>query len=63
MAAAVLTADGAHDGRTYDVTGPGSLSLQQVAEAFALATGRPISYVNETLEQAWASRRAYGAPD
>ena len=28
--AAILTSDGAHDGRTYDVTGPASLSLQQV---------------------------------
>jgi NAD(P)H dehydrogenase (quinone) len=39
------------------------LSLQQVAEAFALVTGRPVSYVDEPLEQAWGSRRAYGAPD
>jgi uncharacterized protein YbjT (DUF2867 family) len=63
VAAAVLTADGAHDGQTYAVTGPESLSLHQVAEAFALVTGRPISYVDEPLEQAWASRRASGAPD
>jgi len=63
VAAAVLTADGAHDGQTYAVTGPDSLSLHQVAEAFALVTGRPISYVDEPLEQAWASRRTSGAPD
>jgi uncharacterized protein YbjT (DUF2867 family) len=63
VAAAVLTADGAHDGQTYAVTGPESLSLQQLAEAFALVTGRPISYVDEPLEQAWASRRTSGAPD
>jgi NAD(P)H dehydrogenase (quinone) len=63
VAAAVLTADGAHDGQTYAVTGPESLSLHQVAEAFALVTGRPISYVDEPLEQAWASRQTYGAPD
>jgi NAD(P)H dehydrogenase (quinone) len=63
VAAAVLTADGAHDGQTYDVTGPQSVSLHQVAEEFTRVTGRPISYVNEPLEEAWASRRAYGAPD
>jgi NAD(P)H dehydrogenase (quinone) len=54
VAAAVLTADGAHDGETYNVTGPESLSLHQVAEVFALVTGRPISYVNEPLEEARA---------
>jgi NAD(P)H dehydrogenase (quinone) len=63
VATAVLTADGAHDGQTYAVTGPERLSLHQVAEAFALVAGRPISYVDEPLEQAWASRRASGAPD
>jgi predicted oxidoreductase len=26
-------------------------------------TGREIRYENETLEQAWASRAAFGAPD
>ena len=61
--AAVLASDGAHDGETYDVTGPESLSLEQVADAFGSVTGRPITYVNETLEEAWASRRTYGAAD
>lgn len=35
VAAAVLTADGAHDGQPYAVTGPASLSLHQVAEELA----------------------------
>ncbi len=61
--AAVLASDGAHDGETYDVTGPESLSLGQVADAFGSVTGRPVTYVNETLEEAWASRRTYGAAD
>ena len=61
--AAVLASDGAHDGETYDVTGPESLSLEQVADAFGSVTGRPITYVNETVEEAWASRRTYGAAD
>ncbi|MDQ4143265.1 MAG: NAD(P)H-binding protein [Actinomycetota bacterium] len=61
--AAILASNGAHDGQTYDVTGPERVSLQQVADEFTLATGRRISYVNETLEEAWKSRRAYGASD
>ncbi len=61
--AAVLASGGAHDGETYDVTGSESLSLKQVADAFGSVTGRSITYVNETLEEAWASRRAYGAAD
>ena len=62
-AAAILTSDGAHDGATYDVTGPARLSLQEVANEFSLVTGRPITYVDYPLEEAWASRRRYGAPD
>lgn len=61
--AAILISDGAHDEETHDVTGPESVSLQQVADAFGSVTGRRISYVNEPLEEAWASRRAYGAAD
>lgn len=61
--AAVLASEGAYDGETYDVTGPESLSLQQVADAFGAVAGRRITYVDETLEEAWASRRSYGAAD
>jgi NAD(P)H dehydrogenase (quinone) len=60
---AMLTSDGAHDGATFDVTGPALLSFEDVADVFAAASGRPVSYVEETLEQARASRRAYGAAD
>ena len=55
-AAAVLTV-GAHDGATYDLTGPASFSL---AEAAALMGVR---FEDETDEQAYASRAVYGAPD
>lgn len=61
--AAILTSDGAHDGETYDVTGPESISLQQIADEFSLVTGKRIAYVNETPEEAWASRGASGAAD
>ena len=61
--AAILTSDGVHDGETCDVTGPESISLQQIADEFTLVTGRRIAYVKETPEEALASRRACGAAD
>lgn len=61
--AAVLASPGVHDGKTYDVTGPESLSLQQIADEFSAVTGKRIAYVNESVEEAWASRRTSGAPD
>jgi uncharacterized protein YbjT (DUF2867 family) len=44
-AAAVLTTPG-HEGRTYAITGPESLSFGDVAAILSEATGRPISYVD-----------------
>ena len=62
-AAALLAADGGYDGVTVDVTGPERLSLEDIATAFAVASGLPISYVDETLEDAVASRRRLGAEE
>jgi NAD(P)H dehydrogenase (quinone) len=55
-AAALLLGDG-HDGRVYDITGREALSFAEIA-ALTGAT-----YKDETLEEAWASRSGYGAPD
>jgi uncharacterized protein YbjT (DUF2867 family) len=63
-AVAVLLDDtGRHDGRGYDMTGPEALTLAEVAEQLSRAAGRPITYQEETLEGAYASRASYGAPD
>jgi uncharacterized protein YbjT (DUF2867 family) len=62
-AIAVLRDPAAHAGASYDLTGPEALTLTEVAETISAVTGRPVSYVAETLEQAYASRTAYGAPD
>lgn len=48
-AALVLTTEG-HAGRNYELTGPESLDLFQVAEAFAGALGRPVAY-QDMMEQ------------
>jgi uncharacterized protein YbjT (DUF2867 family) len=63
VAAAVLAAPEQHEGRTYDVTGPQALSLDEAAAILSKAAGREILYERETLEQARRSRRPSGAPD
>jgi uncharacterized protein YbjT (DUF2867 family) len=62
-AVAVLLATGAHEGATYTLTGPESLSLDEVAAVLSGATRRAVRYVRETVEKAFASRTSYGAPD
>ena len=61
-AVAVLTGDG-HDGSTYDITGPEAITLSQAAKELSRITGRSISYQAETLEEAYDSRKDYGAPE
>jgi NAD(P)H dehydrogenase (quinone) len=61
-AVAVLLGDG-HDGRTYDLTGPEAISFHQAAEELSRAAGRRVTYHPETMEEAYASRAGYGAPD
>ncbi|HXQ55687.1 MAG TPA: SDR family oxidoreductase [Actinomycetes bacterium] len=64
VAAAVLLADGdRHDGRSYDLTGPEALTMAEVAQRLSELAGRTITYHPETLEEAYASRASYGAPD
>jgi NAD(P)H dehydrogenase (quinone) len=60
--AAVLRDPDAHAGRTYELTGPEALSLDEVAATLSAATGHSIRYVDETLEEARASREGYGVP-
>ncbi|GAA2998005.1 SDR family oxidoreductase [Streptomyces fulvorobeus] len=63
-AAAVLLDEGtAHDGVTYDLTGPEAFTLAEAAEELARRTGRPVRYVPETTEEAYASRASYGAEE
>ena len=62
-AVAVLLGEGEHDGRTYDLTGPRAITLREVAGTLSRVTGREISYHPETLEEAYESRKGYGAPE
>ncbi len=63
VAAHVLRDPGAHRGATYDLTGPEALTLTEVADVLARVTGRPHRFVDETMEEAHASRASYGAPE
>jgi NAD(P)H dehydrogenase (quinone) len=63
VAIAVLAEPDAHAGRTYDVTGPEALTLDEAAAILSAAIGRKVVYERETIEEAWASRRPSGAPD
>lgn len=62
VAVAVLLGEG-HDGVTYDVTGGRALSLAEAAEELSRFTGRTVTYVAETREEAYASRARYGAEE
>ncbi len=58
----VLSDPALHVGRSYDLTGPEDISLSAAAELLTAGTGRTINYHNETVEEAYASRKPYGAP-
>jgi len=62
-AVAVLRDPAGHDGRVYNLTGPEELTLTEVARILSSHLGRQVRYVAESVEEAYASRAHYGAPD
>jgi NAD(P)H dehydrogenase (quinone) len=62
VATAVLTSDGAYDGQTLDLTGPEALTMYEIATILSDHFHRTVSYIPETIEEAYASRAVYGAP-
>jgi len=63
VVAEILADPAAHDGRTYDLTGPEAVTLAEIADVLTRVTGRTVRFEDETVEEAWESRRASGAPD
>lgn len=61
VAEQVLTDPAAHADAIYDLTGPEALTLTQIAAIITEVTGRPTRYVEESVEEAYASRRPSGA--
>ncbi len=62
VATAVLLDPDAHANRTYDLTGPEALTLNEVAMILTAGLRRSVSYVDETVPEAYESRAHYGAP-
>ncbi|MCW2813815.1 MAG: qorB [Nocardioides sp.] len=58
VAAAVLRDPGTHAGATYTLTGPEALTLDEVAQRAGAVLGRELRYEPETVDEAWAARRA-----
>jgi NAD(P)H dehydrogenase (quinone) len=61
--AVLLRDDDELAGRALDVTGPEALTLAEAAEILTEITGRPTEYRDQTVEEAWATRRPSGHPD
>ncbi|MGX7826206.1 SDR family oxidoreductase [Actinokineospora sp. 24-640] len=62
-ATAVLLNAPEHAGGTYELTGPDALTLHEIAEVITTTTGRTVTYVPESVDEAYRSRAPYGAPD
>jgi uncharacterized protein YbjT (DUF2867 family) len=62
VAVTVLRDPSLHRDTAYPLTGPDALTFREIAQVLAKETGRPVTFVDETVEQAYASRAAYGAP-
>jgi NAD(P)H dehydrogenase (quinone) len=56
VATAVLRNPAAHLDRTYELTGPTAITLEQAAATVSEVRGRTVTYHPETLEEAYASR-------
>lgn len=62
VAAAVLQNPDAHADACYDMTGPESLTMTEIAAIASSAMGRDVRFHNETIDEAYASRAKYNAP-
>ena len=61
VAAGVLADPGRYENKTLDVTGPEALTLDEIAAILTRVQGRPITYVRETVEEAYESRKKWPA--
>ena len=61
VAAGVLAAPGSFENQTLDVTGPEALTLDEIAAILTRVQGRPVTYVRETVEEAYESRKKWPA--
>ena len=62
VAVRVLTSDG-HDGKSYILTGPQSVSFHDVAAALSTALGKKVQYVDVPLEAGKQAMMGLGMPE
>jgi uncharacterized protein YbjT (DUF2867 family) len=62
VAVEALTGAG-HENQAYLLTGGRALTLAEAARIMTEVTGREVVYRNETIEEAYASRAHFGAPE
>ncbi len=60
--ATVLRDPAPHIGRVYELTGPASVDMTELAAAYARALGRPVSYVNVPMDKWLAGLSKMGLP-
>ena len=58
----VLTEDG-HEGKTYTLTGPASISFHDVAAGLSTALGKQVKYVDVPLEAGRQAMVGMGLPE
>lgn len=61
-AAKILASASEHASATYEMTGPQSLSMSDVARILSEVRGQNITFYDESIKEAYASRAEYGAP-
>jgi uncharacterized protein YbjT (DUF2867 family) len=59
-AAAKLLTSGGHEGKTYTVTGPQSLGMEQAAKLLGAALDKPVKYQSVSVEQTLAAMAKMG---
>ena len=62
VAAKVLTSDG-HEGKTYTLTGPASITFDDVAATLSRALGKEVKYVDLPLEASREAMLGMGLPE
>jgi len=62
VAAAVVRDPAAHAGARYDLVGPESLTMTEIAAIVSRARGTDVTFYNETIDEAYASRARWNAP-
>ena len=61
VAVEVLRDVAAHLDTTYELTGPEALTMAEIATRAGAAMGRDLTFQDETLDEAYASRAVFGA--